>query len=321
MSVEFLTPEAALLAVGAIVPLSLLVDGERRAELVRLALGLGSPPRAQRRLLVASIAAVLALLGIGASQPVLDVEGGAESRQDTEVWFVLDASRSMLASRSLEAPTRFDRARDDARRVRAELAEIPSGVASFTDRLLPHVFPTEDSGVFQAVLERSVGIDKPPPASFNATATTLGTLSALANRNLFTREIPHRVAIVFTDAESRPFANSALGEVFRRPPGIRTIFVRYGNLNERVFTLDGGAESAYSPHPDAPQILRALAIATGGEAFDEGSPVRVASAVRRAIGRGETKVAEDDRRKIPLAPYAVGLAFLPLGLLLWRRNF
>jgi hypothetical protein len=320
MDVAFLTPEAALLAVGAIVPVALLLDGEKRAQIVRLALGLGDPPPSQRRVLVGSIVGVLVLLGLACAQPVLDVESGAESRQDTEVWFVLDTSRSMLASRTLDDPTRFDRALADARAIRTELAEVPSGIASLTDRLLPHVFPTEDAGVFHAVLERTVGIDKPPPATFNVTATTLGSLSALANRNMYTREIRHRVAIVFTDAESRPFASASLGQVFRRPPGISTVFIRYGDVGERVFTLDGGAESGYSPDPNAPRTLRLLADATGGDAFDERQVDAVAGAVRRAIGRGETQVSEDERREIPLAPYSVALAFVPLGLLLWRRN-
>jgi hypothetical protein len=320
MSVSLLTPEAALLAFGAFIPAVLLLDGEKRATLVRFVLGLAEPPSSHRRLLLGSIVAVAALLGFAAAQPVLDVESGAQSRQDTEVWFVLDISRSMLASTGLEEPTRFQRAIEDAKQIRTELADVPSGVASLTDRLLPHVFPTSDQGVFQAVLERSVGIDKPPPATFNVTATTLGSLTALANRNMYRREIPNRVAIVFTDAESRPFASEAVGQVFRRPPGISTVFIRYGNANERVYTLDGGAESGYTPHPDAPQILAALANATGGRAFREGQAEEVARAVRGAIGSGETEVSEDDRREIPLAPYAVAFAFLPLGLLIWRRN-
>lgn len=320
MTLDFLTPEAALLAVGALVPLVLLFDGERRTELVRIALGLARPLAARRRSAIAGIAAVALLLGFAAAQPILSVDAGAQSRQDAEVWFVLDNSRSMLASTALEAPTRFDRARRDAREIRTELREVPSGIATLTDRLIPHVFPTSDPGVFGAVLDRVVGIDKPPPASFNVRATTLGALTALANRNFFTREVEHRVAIVLTDAESRPFASASVGRVFERPPGVRAIFVRYGNLDERVYTLDGGAESGYSPDPDAPETARSLAAATGGAAFEEGAVADVADRVREMIGSGETEVEQDDRREIPLAPYSVALAFLPLGLVLRRRN-
>jgi len=322
MAIDFLTPEALLLAVGALIPIVFLVDGERRADHVRFALGLRQPVGAHRRLLAGSIVSVALLLGLAAAQPVIAVKGGTNSRLDAEVWYVLDSSRSMLASSALEAPTRFDRARNDAREIRTELRDVPSGIASLTDRLLPHVFPTEDTGVFSAVLDRVVGIDRPPPGSYNVTATTLGALTALANRNFYRREVKHRVVIVFTDAESRPFAAESVGRIFRRPPGVRTVFIRYGDLKERVFTLDGGTESGYSPDPDAPVTVRALAAATGGEAFEEGSAsaARVADTVRGLIGIGETEVDDDDRHEIPLAPYTVALAFLPLGLLVWRRN-
>ncbi|MBA3384763.1 MAG: VWA domain-containing protein [Actinobacteria bacterium] len=322
MAIDFLTPEAVILAVGALIPVVLLLDGEYRADRVRVALGLRQPVSSGRRLLVGSIVAVAFLLGLAAAQPVVAVNGGTESRRDAEVWFVLDSSRSMLASSALDSPTRFDRARNDAHEIRTELRDVPSGVASLTDRLLPHVFPTDDAGVFDAVLDRVVGIEKPPPASFNVTATTLGALTALANRNFYTREIKHRVVIVFTDAESQPFAAESIGRVFLRPPGIRTIFIRYGNLEERVFTLDGGTESGYSPHPEAPAVARALAAATGGEAFEEASSsaARVAATVRELIGSGETQVDDDHRHEVPLAPYSVALAFLPLGFLIWRRN-
>jgi hypothetical protein len=320
MSIDFLTPEAVLLAVGVLIPIVFLLDGERRADLVRFALGLGQPDARHRRLLLGGIVAVGVLLGLAAAQPVLSVKTGAESRQDAEVWFVLDTSRSMLASESLRSATRFDRAKRDALEIRRDLSDVPSGVASLTDRLLPHVFPTSDAGVFGAVIDRVVGIDRPPPASFNVTATTLGSLSALANRNFYERAVRNRVAIVFTDAESRPFSSASIGRIFRRPPGIRVVFVRYGNTSERVYTLAGGAERGYTPDPNAPTTARVLAQATGGAVFDEGSTTGVADRVRELIGSGETSVDSDDRRDIPLAPYSVALAFLPLGLVLWRRN-
>jgi hypothetical protein len=232
----------------------------------------------------------------------------------------MDTSRSMLASDSLRSPTRFDRAKRDAIEIRRDLSDVPSGVASLTDRLLPHVFPTSDAGVFGAVIDRVVGIDRPPPASFNVTATTLGSLSALANRNFYERAVRNRVAIVFTDAESRPFSSASIGRVFRRPPGIHVVFVRYGNTGERVFTLAGGAERGYTPDPNAPTTARVLAQATGGAVYDEGSTSGVVNTVRKMIGSGDTSVDSDDRRDVPLAPYSVALAFLPLGLVLWRRN-
>ena len=154
-----------------------------------------------------------------------------------------------------------------------------------TDRLLPHLFPTPDSEVFSATLERSVGIDQPPPVNWNRTATTLGALSALSTRNFFPREIKRRVAIVFTDAESRAFAT---GE--RRSPvparAARPCDLRAGRQLRRARVLDPGElEEAYKPPSTAATTIRALATVTGGEAFEEDELGDVATAAKRGRHR------------------------------------
>jgi von Willebrand factor type A domain len=320
MDLSFLSPEAGLVALTAAVPLALLLHGERRTRRLRAALRLDPPARTQRGLLVASVVAVPALLGLGAMQPVVDRSTEHVTRTDAEIVFVVDTSRSMVASRTATSRTRLERARAGALRVRSELGQVPAGVASMTDRLLPHLFPTPDSQVFAATLERSVGIDQPPPVNWNRTATTLGALSALATRNFFSREVRRRVAIVFTDAESRAFATENVGALFRRRPAVRAIFVRVGNADERVYTAGGEVEEAYRPPPTAGTTIRALAAATGGDAFDESQLGDVVEAAKRAVGTGRTEVRGNERNKLALAPYSVALAFLPLGLLLWRRN-
>ena len=62
----------------------------------------------------------------------------------TEVVVVLDTSRSMLASASPGAPTRFERAVGFGAALRSRVGDVPFGLASFTDRVLPHLFPTLD---------------------------------------------------------------------------------------------------------------------------------------------------------------------------------
>jgi hypothetical protein len=204
--------------------------------------------------------------------------------------------------------------------VRARLGEVPAGVASMTDRLLPHLFPTPDGDVFNATVERVVGIEQPAPVNWNRTATTLGALSAIATRNFFSPGIENRVAIVFTDAESRAFATQNVGALFRRDPGVDAIFVRIGNSDERVYTLSGELDPRYRPVPGAAATLRALATATGGLAFEADELDDVVAAVERVVGRGRTEVRGNERNKLALAPYAIALAFFPLSLLLWRRN-
>ena len=320
MELTFLSPEVGLVALAAAVPLALLVAGERRTQRVRAALRLDKPARTQRGLLIASVVAVPALLALGGMQPVVDRSTEHVTRTDAEIFFVIDVSRSMISSRTPTSRTRLERARAAARQVRGQLGQVPAGIASMTDRLLPHLFPTPDSEVFAATIDRSVGIDQPPPVNWNRTATTLGALSALATRNFFSREVRRRVAVVFTDAESRAFATENVGALFRRQPQVLPIFVRVGNVDERVYTLEGDLEEAYRPVVTGATTIRALAAATGGEAFDESELGDVVDAARRAVGTGRTEVRGNERNKLALAPYSVALAFLPLGLLLWRRN-
>jgi von Willebrand factor type A domain len=320
MDVTFLSPAAGLIALVAALPLALLLAGERRVRRVRAALRLAPPARTQRGVLVASIAAVPALLGLSAMQPVVDRSSKHVTRTDAEIFFVIDVSRSMVASSTATSPTRLQRARAAAIRVRGRLGEVPAGVATMTDRLLPHLFPTPDARAFNATVERSIGIDQPPPVNWNRTATTLGALSALTTRNFFTRGVDRRVAVVLTDAESRPYATENIGALFRRKPRVRPIFIRIGRFDERVYTLEGQVERAYRPVPEAPATIRALAAATGGHAFEESEVDDAVDAVRRAVGKGRTEVRGNERNKLALAPYTVALAFLPLGLLLWRRN-
>jgi hypothetical protein len=320
MELSFLSPEAGLVGLAAMIPLAFLLAGERRTRRIRAALRLDAPARSQRGALVASVIAVPALLGLGAMQPVVDRSTAHVTRTDAEIFFVLDTSRSMIASRTPTSRTRFERVRTAAVRVRAQLGHVPAGVATMTDRLLPHLFPTPDVEVFAATVERTVGVDQPPPVNWNRTATTLGALSALATRNYFSREVTRRVAIVFTDAESRAFATGQIGALFRRKPRVMPIFVRVGSVGERVYTIEGDLEEGYRPVPAAAATVQALAAATGGEAFEESELGRVVDAAKRAVGSGRTEVRGSERNKLALAPYTVALAFLPLGLLLWRRN-
>lgn len=320
MRISFLTPEAGILALGAIVPLLVLLQGERRARRLRALLRL-DPPRTRRRALwIGSVLAVPLLIALAAMQPVVDRNQQHVTRTDAEIYFVIDTSRSMAASKTASSRTRLDRARAMALRVRADLGEVPAGLASLTDRLLPHLFPSSDPATFTATLERSVGVDRPPPVNFNRTATALGALASLPTRGFYSPEISRRVAVVFTDAESRAFSTTGISSVFRRPPGVRAIFVRIGNGDERVYTIEGDLEQAYRPDPNAPQTVQTLAAATQGLAFEEGDADEVVAAIRNYMGRGRTEVRGDERTKFALSPFAAGLAFLPLGLVLWRRN-
>ena len=134
-------------------------------------------------------------------------------------------------------------------------ATFPSGVASFTDRVLPHLFPSADDDVFVATLRRSIGIDRPPPqGTFVTTATRLEALETVVTRGYFSPTARSRLLVVITDGESVPVSGAKLGAAFRRPPGIDTVFVHVWDQDERVYDA-GQVEPQYSPD------LRSRAIA------------------------------------------------------------
>ena len=125
MGVSFLTPVAALFGVLAAVPLAVFAGRRRRAAQVRSALRLEPLPRRPWGLLAACLAAVPILVGVAAAQPVVTSARTVPQRSDAEVFIVLDTSRSMLASSSSGEPSRFERARDDALALQAELPGSP----------------------------------------------------------------------------------------------------------------------------------------------------------------------------------------------------
>ena len=140
------------------------------------------PPPGRRLPRLLAFAAVPALLGAAATQPALRSPTTARVRTDAQAFFVIDISRSMLAS----APRRPDavRAREDRgdRAARGD-PEIPSGVATLTDRVLPTSSRTR-CGLRRHGHACGRGRD-PPPENQNVVATSLAALGALGTQNFF----------------------------------------------------------------------------------------------------------------------------------------
>ena len=70
----------------------------------------------------------------------------------------------------------------------------------------------------------------------------------------------------------------------------------------------------------APGILEQAAETIDGRVFEEGELDGAIAAARAAVGDGTTVVQGEKRNRLALAPYLAAAAFLPLGLLLWRRD-
>jgi hypothetical protein len=318
VSISILTPLAAALALLGVVPVLALRAGEGRALGIARSLGLsprGSPPRAA----VVAVVATAVLLGVAASQPVLKRDDRRSARTDAEAYVVLDTSLSMLASASPGQPTRLDRARELAVRIRPQLEDVPVGIASLTDRVLPHLFPTTDSEVYTATVERAMRVENPPPDRHWASrATTFEALSALATRNFFSDSATSRAIVVLTDGETRPYSASALAADLDAPPGIVPVVVHVWRDGERLY-IGRQLDRGYASDPTSERPLRRLAAATGGAVLGEGDASAIVRALRDALGQGPRASAGGTPGTTPLAPWLILAASLPLGFLVARR--
>lgn len=319
--VELLTPLAAVVGILAAIPLAVLWRSHRRSNIARRAVGLAARPVGAAVLPAAALAVLAALLVLAAAQPVLRTERRVAVRGGVGAYVVIDTSRSMLAAAGPRAPTRLERARRAAVAVRAQLAGVPVGIASVSDRVLPHLFPTADPEEFARTLVGAVRAGQPPPEGGGVTTSSVAALGALAQDNFFAPTVRRRAAIVLTDAESIPFDARELQRALRSGPGVTVEVVRMGSRAERVFDPRGVPEPGFRPDPRAPAIARQVAALAGGRAFDERDAVEAGRAVARLLGQGAPRAElRPTVTRTPLAPYVLLAAVVPLGILLGSRN-
>src|SRR5262249_54862857 len=141
LMVDFLAPYGWLVGIAAIVPVAAALLHGRRDRRVRHVLELSAPRRWTRASAAVVGAAAIGLLATAAARPAVETGSSNHIRTDAQIFFVVDSTRSMLA-REPGGVTRFDRARQVAERMQAAIPDVPAGVASLTDRPLPHLFPT-----------------------------------------------------------------------------------------------------------------------------------------------------------------------------------
>jgi hypothetical protein len=313
--ISFLTPLAGLVGLVGLLPLAAFLRRERRARQVRETLGLADPPARPSRWLLGVLLAVPALVGLAAAQPVIDRSSPLQERQDAEVFFVLDTSRSMLAAEGPEEPTRFERARTTALEVRRRLAEVPAGLAQITDWTLPHLFPTVGASSFRLTLSRSIDVGSSGSHGYDVVGTDLSALASFARENSFTPGVKKRLLVVLTDGETRRVEP---GLAVLREAGIRTLFVHVWGVGESIFR-QSGAEPQYRPDPTSGEKLTQVAALVDGAVFDEDDVDGVVTRARRELGEGPIRPREE-RDLIALMPYVTLAAAVPLALVLRRRN-
>lgn len=292
-------------------PLAAFALAARRSERARVLLRLApAPPERHRPLLVG---AAFALLAVAAAQPALERTHGREVRTDAEALVVVDVSRSMAASTSPDGATRLERAKEAARTIRQQLEDVPTGLATLTDRTLPHVLPTADVALFEAALEKTVGIERPPARDVALQATTLQALAQVVQGRYFSPGVRRRLLLVVTDGDSAPFDLGAVAAALRAGR-VQLVLVRVGETDERVYGADGTPEPLFRPSPLVAQTLDTLAEASNGAAVSSGEAA--AQVAGDFLGGGPTSSEGVATEVVSLAGVFAAAAIVPLMLLL-----
>jgi hypothetical protein len=322
-SLVLLTPLGGLAALGAALPVAVAVLVARRARATAAFLGLTPGPSTPNLPRTAAAAGICVLLGLAAAQPVLESTGSERVRRSSQALFVVDVSRSMLASQEAGGPTRLERAKEVVLRLRRAVPDVPAGIAGLTDRVLPYVFATSDEATFESVLRRSVAIEAPPPEEVARNATSFGALAAVPTSGLFAPSASRRTCVLVTDGETGQYSSASVAAALGGPRGCSLLVVQVWQPGERIFGPDGRPEAAYRPDEAARSAVHRLAEATRGRDFDAGDTGSAAAALRGLAATGPTGRTTVVERQRPLAPWlaaaalvlAVALgaaAFLPL---------
>jgi von Willebrand factor type A domain len=320
VEIQFLAPLAGAIAVLGVVPLVASIGIILRATRLRSRLGLRSPTRRSRLPVLAALVVVPVLIGLAAAEPVVARGHVRHIRVGAEALFVIDTSRSMLARPSEHAQTRLARAKQSALALRSSLDDVRVGLASMTDRTLPHLLPSADPDVFASVLARSIAVDAPPPSGlYTNRATDFGALAVIPTHGYFSATARRRLVVVFTDGESRPFESLRLRSTFSTPPAIETIVVRFWSDEERVYTR-GLPDTAYRADPRSAKAVARLTAATGGTDYGERDLGAATARAREVVEGAQATAVDRDLTQTPLAPYLVASVLVPLSFLLFRRS-
>jgi hypothetical protein len=317
--ISFLTPLGALFAVAAAIPVAALVALERRSGRIRALLGLRSPGRRAGAPILSALVLIPGLVAIAAAQPVVVRQELVHERGDAQAFFVLDTSLSMKASAGPGRPIRLVRAKRLAARLEKRLSDVPIGLASFTDRVLPTMMPTTDSALFTHTLVQSIGINEPPPSQQyrEFRATNLQALVPVLSSHFFLDSVQKRLLVVFTDGEaSRDLQLYGIG-IGRK---LQPIFVHVWAPGERIYN-HGRVDPNYLADPTSEGLLQEAAKVSGGSVVDEGDFGKLVSDARHVVGRGPTTGRVDAYARISLAPWIALAGVFPLGFLFYRRNF
>ena len=309
----FLTPWAALVGLAFVAPLATLAIRERAYSRVRSTLDLRRPSAPRILTRPVGLVVLAALVAATAAQPAVRATDATPVRSDAELFLTFDVSRSMLARRAPGGVTRLERSRALGSEVHAALGDLPTGVATLTNRLMPLLFPTGDARGVTAVIAHSLRIMQPPPERLTAArASSLAALSLAADRSYFNPSARKRVLVVFSDLDTDIFSLDGTLRLLRRHR-IEPFVVRVAAPGERIFDSAGrpfGYRSVSTVTVDG--LRRAH-----WHAFEENAPGRLIAEIRSYLGKGpvaESGLVESQRNLAPL--FALAALALTAALVL-----
>lgn len=318
--ISFLTPLAGLFALTAVIPLAALVLMLRRTRRLGRLFSLATPGK--REIVTAAIALALlpALVAVAAAQPVVIHAKAFTERLDAQVFIVFDTSLSMSARSALDAPTRLTRSKDEARTLIPKLGDLPVGIATMTDRVLPDLMPTTTTALALRTVNQSVRINEPPPGlNYRGRASTLEALTPIAGDHLFPPGVKHPILVIFTDGEMRA-PPAITGYSFSQQVTVPPLFVHVWQPTDHIYSSQGQVDPAYQPDPTSAQTLAHFASLTKGHVFREGDVGGLLDAIHAEAGSKPATTTLLGFSRVPLGPWFLLAGVVPLGFLFWRRN-
>jgi hypothetical protein len=316
--VTFLTPVDAVFVLAAAAPLAALLVTERRSARIRALLRLRGPGRRPVIQAASALVVLPGLVAIAAAQPVVVRQQLVRERGDAQAFVVIDTSDSMRASSGPQGSSRLARAKKIAMHLQRALGDVPVGIATMTDRVLPDVMPTTDPALFDRTIAQSVGIDRPPPSQQYraARATNFQALVPVIGSHFFSATTQHRLLVVLTDGEASPnldLFGLGIGHA------LKPIFVHVWKADERIY-VNGRVDPRYIADPGSGPLLQKAANVSSGAVFDESQVGPLVRAAHAVVGSGASESHVNAYARIALAPWVALAGVLPLGFLFYRRN-
>ena len=84
----------------------------------------------------------------------------------------------------------------------SSFTDVPTGLGTLTDGVLPSLLPDPDPDVFARTVRDALTIEEPPPTITDVEATSLAALGDVATQNYFSPHASKRLLVVFTDGRA-----------------------------------------------------------------------------------------------------------------------